>query len=332
MGARRSATMGRGQTTAAKDSHPTPGVTLDHIEAVINAASGSVGRGAQAALEAIVAEFGLTVHAVEVHPKGIAKAVQAAVAAKPDLVIVLAGDGTARLAAELCGPDGPLVAPLPGGPMNMLPKAIYGTTDWRQALRLALSEGEVRQISGGEVGGRAFYVAAILGAPALWADAREAVRALKFRQALARAERAFRRTFHGRLRFDLADDRTRKAEALTLMCPLVSRALTRADALEADALDPHGVAQAFRLGLRAAFGGLLGDWRNDPAVTTELCRAGQAWARGRIPAILDGEPYRFARRVTFSFRPAAFRALAPRIDPPPESRADAIEDSLTQVV
>jgi diacylglycerol kinase family enzyme len=116
------------------------------------------------------------------------------------------------------------------------------------------------------------------------------------------------------------------------MCPLVSRVLTSADALEVDALDPHGVAQAFRLGLRAAFGGLLGDWREDPAVTTELCRKGQAWARGRIPAILDGEPYRFPRRVTFSFRSAAFRALAPHLDAPPEARHDAVEDSLAQVV
>ena len=310
----------------------TPPLVLRRIEAVVNAASGSVGRGAGDALQAIVGEFGLSVHVAEVQPAGIVEAVRAAVAAAPDLLIVLAGDGTARLAAELCGLEGPLVAPLPGGTMNMLPKAIYGTTDWRAALRLALGRGEERIVSGGEVGGKAFYVAAILGAPALWADAREAVRALKFRQALARAQRAFRRTFHGSLRFDLADGRTRKAEALTLMCPLVSRALTREDALEVDALDPHGVGQAFRLGLRAAFSGILGDWRQDPSVTTELCRSGQAWARGRIPAIIDGEPHRFPRQVSFSFRPAAFRALAPPLDPPPETRADAVSDSLTQVV
>jgi diacylglycerol kinase family enzyme len=311
---------------------PRPGIRLDRIEAVINAAAGSVGRNALTSLEGVVEEFGLSVHAVEVPPAQVSQALTAAVAARPDLLIVLAGDGTARLAAELCGPDGPLVAPLPGGTMNMLPRALYGTADWRRALRLALGEGRVKEVSGGEVGGKAFYVAAILGAPALWADAREAVRAMKFRLALARAQRAFHRTFAGRLRFDLADDKTRKAEALTLMCPLVSRALTRIDALEADALDPHGVAEAFRLGLRAAFGGFLGDWRKDPSVTTEICRAGEAWARGRIPAILDGEPYRFPDRVAFSFRPAAFRALAPDIDPPPESRADAISDSLSKVV
>ena len=55
---------------------------------------------------------------------GPAAAVRAAVDAAPDLLIVLAGDGTARLAAELCGLDGPLVAPMAGGTLNMLPHAL----------------------------------------------------------------------------------------------------------------------------------------------------------------------------------------------------------------
>jgi diacylglycerol kinase family enzyme len=320
------------EISAAAVLRPTPSFPLRHIEAVVNAASGSVGPGAGQALQALVEEFGLSVHVAEVGPAQIAQAVAAAAKAGPDLLIVLAGDGTARLAAELCGPEGPLVAPLPGGTMNMLPKALYGTTDWRAALRAALEHGEARVVSGGEVGGKSFYVAAILGAPALWADAREAVRAHKLGLAWTRVQRAFRRAFAGKLRFDLADQRVRRCEALTLMCPLVSPMITTEDALEADALDPHGVAEAFRLGLRAAFGGLFGEWRKDPSVSTELCRKGQAWARGHIPAILDGEPHRFPRRVRFSFRPAAFRALAPHLEPPPTEPAEAVSESVTSVV
>lgn len=306
----------------------TPSIRLQHIEAVVNAASGSVGPGAAEALEEILAGFGLQGKVASVQPAGIVEAIKAAVAAKPELLIVLAGDGTARLAAEMCGPDGPLVAPLPGGTMNMLPKALYGQRDWREALTAALEHGEIRSVSGGEVGGRAFYVAAILGAPALWADAREAVRAMDVAAALAKARHAFQRAFSGRLRYVIDERWIRKAEALTLMCPLVSKALTREDALEADALDPKGVAEALRLGLRAAFGGLLGDWRQDPSVTTQFCRHGRAWANGRIPAILDGEPVRFERSVEFRFRPDAFRALAPRSDPPPEPPEDVIRDSV----
>ena len=295
---------------------------------MINVASGSVGPGAKAALEEIVSGFGLEVRAVECQPAQIPEAVKAAVDARPDLVVVLAGDGTARLAAELCGPDGPLVAPLPGGTMNMLPKALYGTRNWREALDAALAEGVVRPVSGGEVGGKAFYVAAILGAPALWADAREAMRAGKLTLAFMRAQRALNRAFSGRLRYVLDGAWIRKAEALTLICPLVSRVLTDEQALEADGLNPAGAAEAFRLALKAGLSGVLGDWRADPAVSSQICRAGRVWAKGWIPAILDGEPQRFDRAVTFSFRPDAFRALAPPQAEPTEEPAEVISDSV----
>ena len=309
----------------------TTAVRLQRIEAVVNPASGGVGPGAADALRAIIADFGLSANVTEAAPNQIEAVLTAAVAAKPDVLIILAGDGTARLAAELAGPDGPLLAPLPGGTMNMLPRALYDTVDWRMAVTAALTHGQARPVSGGRVGGRAFYVAAILGSPALWADAREAVRSHKLKLALQRAERAWKRAFAGRLHFDLADDRLRKAEALTLMCPLVSRALGRDDGLEADALDPHGAAEAFRLGLRAAFGGLLGDWRKDPSVTTEFCRSGSAWGRGGLPAILDGEPHRFPRRVQFAFEPVAFRALAPPKAASPEIAASVIGEAADAV-
>jgi diacylglycerol kinase family enzyme len=298
------------------------------VEAVVNPLSGSVEPGAAEALQAMLDDYGLEARVVSAEHGGLPDAVAAAVEAAPDLLVVLAGDGTARLAAELCGHDGPLLAPLPGGTMNMLPKALYGERDWREALTAALEEGEVRHVSGGEIAGRSFYVAAILGAPALWADAREAVREMKWRLALLRAHRACRRAFAGRLRFALDGGAPRKAEALTLMCPLVSRAMKSEEALEADALDPHGVAEAFRLGLKAAFGGALGDWRRDPSVTTAKAQKGRAWANGRIPAILDGEPHRFDRGVEFRFLPDAFKVLAPRIEPPPESPEEVISDSV----
>ena len=84
-------------------------------------------------------------------------------------------------AVELAGPKGPLIAPLPGGTMNMLPKAVYGTTDWEAALRGILDDGREQCIGGGVVDGKSFLVAAILGAPAMWAPAREAVREGKIR-------------------------------------------------------------------------------------------------------------------------------------------------------
>lgn len=282
-----------------------PPVNLRRVEAVVNAASGSVGPHAAQRLSAALDRFGLDAHVVDAQPAEIEAAVRAAVEAKPDLLIILAGDGTAGLAARLCGPDGPLLAALPGGTMNMLPHALYGRVAWPEALEAVLSQGRVRPVSGGEVDGRLFYVAAILGAPALWAKAREALRHGQFKRAWMRAVHAFKQAFQGRLRFSLEDGARRKTEALTLMCPLVSRAMEDDVALEVAALNVHHAGEAFRLG----FNMLIGDWRRDPAVTSERCCSARAWAHGRIPAILDGEPVRLNRTAEIRFHPVAFRAL-----------------------
>ncbi len=280
---------------------------IRRVEAVVNPASGSVGPGAAERLEQMLAEYGFATRVCEAEPKEIASAVRAAVDAAPDLVITLAGDGTAGLAAALAGAKGPMIAPLPGGTMNMLPHALYGPVAWPQAFQTMLQDGVERPVSGGEVDGHTFYVAAILGAPALWAKAREAMRARKLNIAFARGRYALRRAFSGSLRFSLDGREEQRTEALTLMSPLVSRGMTTEDALEASALDPKNAADAFRLGFNA----LRGAWREDPAVTVQRVLSGTASARGHIPAVLDGEPVRLPSSVDIRFIPAAFRTLAP---------------------
>src|SRR5438105_416629 len=49
-----------------------------------------------------------------------------AAAHKPEVFVVLGGDGTIRTAAEACHRHGGYLIPLPGGTMNMLPRALYG--------------------------------------------------------------------------------------------------------------------------------------------------------------------------------------------------------------
>ena len=289
---------------------PAPHPQFRRAEAVVNEASGSVGPGAAEALAAIVGEHAIELNVVAAQPASIEQAVRSAVGSNPDLVIVLAGDGTARLAAALCGPDGPVVAPLPGGTMNMLPKAIYGDRDWQDALRCALNGGVIRPVSGGEVSGRTFYVAAILGAPALWAEAREAVRERRPLAAIRRSIRAASRAFSGGLRYTLDDGKREEAEALTLMCPLISKAMDEETALEAAALDITRARDAFRL----AFNAVFGDWRQDPSVHVRQCRRGRATTRGSMPVILDGEPIRLRSPVDIRFIPRAFRALEPKKD------------------
>jgi diacylglycerol kinase family enzyme len=234
--------------------------------------------------------------------------VRAAVDAGPDLMVVLGGDGTARLVAETCGPTGPLVAPLSGGTMNKLGRALYGPGPWRQALAGALTRGQARWMPGGEIGGHAFYCSAVLGSPALWVRAREAVRARQLGRAWRRAVIARRRAFQAHLRYEFDGKDTGRGLAIDFICPTVSRVLDGDEgALEAAVLDLRDT----RAGVRLALSNLLGDWREDPDVTVRRCVRGRAWAHAPIPAMLDGEFFRLGRHVAARFRPRAFRALAP---------------------
>lgn len=304
---------------------------FNRIEVVVNPASGGVDPGAPEQLQALMDEAEREANVVEATPDTLDQCLKSALEADPDLLILLAGDGTARAAASLAGPTGPLLAPLAGGTMNMLPHAIYGRRPWQEALADIMQDGVEKQIGGGVVGEHRFYVAAILGAPALWAHAREAVRKRDLKEAVEKARYAWSRAFSRRINFALGAGPRQQAEALTLLCPLVSRAMSETEeALEIDALDPKGAAEAFRLGFRALVSEFFGDWRDDPAVTARKCDRARAWASSPIPAILDGEPTRMPKQVDIRFDPCAFRALAPR--PIEETEAgETTEEGLSEV-
>lgn len=294
----------------------TPHVALKRVIALVNPLSGGVGPGAAAEMEALLDDYGLESQVVALDGGDFDVLIDRALESRPDAILVLAGDGTARSVATRAGPDGPLVCPLPGGTMNMLPKALYGTGDWKAALAAALEEGESQPVAGGRVEGEAFFCAAILGSPALWAPAREAVRTGRLGLAWAHARRAMRRAFSGRVRFQLDGGPRRRAEALVLISPMISRAMDAPVGLEAAVLDPSHAADAFRLAAHALFD----DWRHDPAVTTQPARRIVVRARSRVPAVIDGEPILLPPDSLVTFQAQAFRTLAPR---PP-----AAEDSL----
>lgn len=286
---------------------------FDKVEVIANVASGSVSATAPDELAKLLAEFGISPRVHATGPGELMKQLKASVDARPDLLIVLAGDGTARAAAELCGPDGPTIVPLPGGTMNMLPHAVYGVRPWAEALRMALEEGQERDLGGGCVDGHRFLVAAILGSPALFAPAREAARDRKVKLALLRAKRALTRAFTGRLRYSLDGGSREKAEALVLMCPMASKVMNAEDGrLEAAALDPHGAGEILRLGMNA----LVRDWRLDPSVDDQFCKIARVWSAQGIPAILDGETVRLPSLIDVRYDPKVCRVLALPKDEP----------------
>ncbi|WP_292227802.1 diacylglycerol kinase family protein [Brevundimonas sp.] len=296
-------------TAASADDRPvlTPHVALKRVVMLVNPLSGSVGPRAADEAEAILADYDLDATVLTLDGSNFEQSIADAFAAKPDAILVLAGDGTARSVATKAKPDGPMIAPLPGGTMNMLPKALYGTADWKAALKLALEEGASQPVSGGEVQGEYFYCAAILGSPALWAPAREAIRTGKVKLAVQYARRALKRAFSGRLRFKLDGGEKRRTEALVLISPMISKAMEAPIGLEAAAMDPSDTSQAFRLAATALFS----DWRHDPAVSTRPAKLIEVRARSKIPAVIDGEPILLKSDAVIRFIPKAFKALAP---------------------
>jgi diacylglycerol kinase family enzyme len=171
------------------------------IGAILNTASGSCSPESLSEIEAIFAEYALTpVKIWCVDSSELSDALDDFKRQNLDVLIILGGDGTIRSAAERCTAAGPYLIPLPGGTMNILPKALYGDLPWKDALRATLQAPQIKDISAGEVAGKRFFISAVCGAPALWAEAREAIREGEYGQALALGKIALENMFDSKAR------------------------------------------------------------------------------------------------------------------------------------
>lgn len=277
------------------------------LAVLINRSSGKADLAAEAALLAILEAAGLTPRWMAAVSGG---GVDTALAGmkEADLLIVLGGDGTIRTAAESCSASGTMLIALPGGTMNMLPRALYGERDWQTALRDTLAAPRLAEIGGGEVEGRRFFCAGIFGSPAHWAEAREALRANQLWRAFERARTAFRRSFSGRIRYRFGPEPLAKATAVAVICPLISKVMpSNAPALEAAALNTRDLGDAFAL----ALAGMFSDWRLAAQVTAVATRDLTLSARRPLPALLDGERVLLPKKATIRFVPGIFKALVP---------------------
>ncbi len=223
-----------------------------------------------------------------------------------DVIIVLGGDGTARAAAERAPRDGPPLVLLPGGTLNVLPRALYGDLAWPEALAAALEHGVVKRLPLGRANDEAFYVAALFGGTTQLVHVREAVREGKMLTAWRRFRVALKRSFTQSLRARTGKARMQEVEAVGVLLPAFSGGL-EADDLEWVRLEARHILDLARVSLRA----LTVGWRNDPAIQIERCKTGDVDAAfGAIHATLDGEPWRFYSRVHIKYDPCGPRVLA----------------------
>ena len=225
-----------------------------------------------------------------------------------DVLIVFGGDGTIRTAAEACAEKGLYFIPLPGGTMNMLPRALYGDVAWEETLKNTLTAPSPKMLSGGRIAGKQFLIAAIVGAPALWTQPSESMREGNIADAIKKGSVAFRRMFEVKVQYLISGGAKGETEAVALICPLVSEEMSDSEqALEAAIIDVESAAEVIGLATTAAFG----KWRDDRNILLTKTKRVNVQSTKEIPATLDGEKINLGRSAEIDFVSRALTVLVP---------------------
>ena len=227
---------------------------------------------------------------------------------KLEVLIVLGGDGTIRTAAEACAESGSFLIPLPGGTMNMLSRALYGDMSWEDALKNTLAVPSARVLSGGRVAGKQFFVAATVGAASLWAEARESIREGEMADAIEKGGIAFQNMFESKVQYLISEKIKGEAEAVVLICPLISQEMSDSEqALEAAVIDVDSAGELTGLATTATFG----KWRDAKNILLIKTRRVSVQSSKDIPAILDGERVNLGRSAEIDFVSRAVSVIVP---------------------
>jgi diacylglycerol kinase family enzyme len=227
---------------------------------------------------------------------------------KLEVLIVLGGDGTIRTGAEACAERGSFLIPLRGGTMNMLPRALYGDMSWEDALKNTLAAPSARVLSGGRVADKQFFVAATVGAPSLWAEARESIREGEIVNAIEKGEIAFQNMFERKVQYLISEKIKGEADAVVLICPLISEEMSDSEqALEAAVINVESAGEVIGLATTAA----LGKWRDNRNILLTKTKRVAVQSSKDIPAILDGERVNLGRSAEIGFVSRAVSVIVP---------------------
>ena len=279
------------------------------VGAIINTSSGGCDSESEQKILSILTRAGI------VEPKvwcGEAKEMERSFAEATgqnlEVLIVLGGDGTIRTAAEACAEKGSYLIPLPGGTMNMLLRALYGNASWEEALKKTLTAPSTKVLSGGRVANKRFFIAAIVGAPALWTQTRESMREGNIADAIKKGSVAFQRMFEAKVQYLISGGAKGETEGVALICPLISEEMSDSEqALEAAIIDVKSAAEVIGLATTAAFG----KWRDDRNILLTKTKRVKVQSTKEIPATLDGENVNLGRSAEIDFVCRALTVLVP---------------------
>jgi len=279
------------------------------IGTLINTASGSCDHTSEQEMADILASLGMhTAKSWCSDASTMQEALLEIEKAKLDVLIVLGGDGTIRSAIEAVSGSKTRIVPLPGGTMNMLPKALYGERTWQEALKDTLENPEPLPVSSGRIENDSFFVAAIVGSVTEITSARESLREGNVLEAARKGVQALSHAFDSSIRYQVDGGIEQESAAIALMCPLTSKVLNNsAPLLELIALNIESARDIFPV-LTAA---TLGEWRTAAAVSSLNIVSATLTSRTALAAVLDGEQCTYGTSVRVSYYPAAFTALVP---------------------
>jgi len=258
---------------------------------LFNPKSGSVPADARDKLTAALQEGGIRgADLIETDPENCDKQLKELADMAPDLFVVWGGDGTIRSALSIVGPITPNLLILPGGTMNLLPRAIHGEKAWELVLRDVLKGPKLKSLSAGEVNGDRFYCAMLAGAPAHFAEARESIRRGDLARAAAQTGVAMEvlKTLHLEATYgdgySFADTRLPTSSFVGAIIGSLTKA--------GEGMEVASLANPTATGaLNVVWTSLFTDWRNAPGVEVAPATSLDIGAEGggAIPVIADGE-------------------------------------------
>ena len=281
------------------------------VAAIINTSSGGCDSESEAEMLDILARAGVTNCKTWCGGSDqIERVFVEAATHKPEVLVVLGGDGTIRTAAEAGTKTGTYLIPLPGGTLNVLPRALYGDSPWQETLAETLANPLTKELSGGRVGDKIFFVAAVVGAPGLWMETREAIREGDILDAVGKAGVAFEAMFDTTIQYFISPAVNGEAEVVAVICPLVSEQLSDSEqTLEAAAIDVENASELIGLATAAAFG----KWRDHESVTLTKTHRITVQSNKDIPLFLDGERVKVGNEAEIDFAPHAVNVIVPKM-------------------
>ncbi len=126
--------------------------------------------------------------------------------------------------------------------------------------------------------------------------------------AIEKGSVALRKMFETKIQYRISGEMKGEAEAVALICPLISEQMSDSDqAFEAAIIDVESAAEVVRLATTAAFG----KWRDDRNILLTKTKRVDVQSNKDIPATLDGERVNLGRSAEIDFVSRALTVLVP---------------------